>query len=1663
MARRRTFPTGSSRRLAQARHRALGRDAVATRLQGVEVLERRQVMAVDLATAGGADELDTPVTDLAFFSAAAVAPAAPTDFRIGYSSSLERSDALCFRFGETPQPGDTWRVLENGVPIPVNTRYYKGLSVDTWETTIAAVPFDFTGRQPWEIANNPAILPTAYGERALTAGNRYEIEVLRGGQSATSTTQYGRFRGASADGVNETQTGTVALLDLDYGGDLPTGVRVVRGVQGEQVAAIVLDAGTKVTLRLGELGYRGGYTSALDLLPASLVVQTNRQNVVAAKVAPVKNSPEWTLTLDSSGLAGAPGMVSVRIINNASRSGQVVAPRYLGVIVKDSAGNVPAKPEWLAVGAVNTNTVDAQNFFRGTAPSDNTGFKAFDTQYVYLNDGPLQRPTKPVTPSSPLEFNPSAWRSSSGGFDGKKLVQSLRESAKFGAVPQIVYYNLMTPDESQTIALANLQNRPFLVEYFKDLKFTLDTIRHFANGTTVSLILEPDLLAYMMQASYDAVNNSYRDPAAIPAMTDAAYEAGLLPDPGAGNRLPNTLPGFVEAINRGVRHLSTQMVDGRAESVNLEFGWKFNLWAFQLPAGGSVAKITDVLGWGEGRKEVQKAAQATADWYVKAGILTGDANRTMDFIALDKYGTDGGATGADKYPQNGPGYTDPTKATFFWNADHWNNYLLFAKTLHETLDHRPVRLWQIPVGHVNGSEYLLPSKPGLKATQAPDLANVDKQWEDSAVSYFFGDSFSGRSKGRDAAAAHAYFAEDVAEDPLVSTDGDGTIVWGSHMAAARDAGIESIMFGPGLANSTQGGGYLGPALDGFFWAAKAQDYLKKPVPIPRLLTSPGLGTKLTAHAPAASRQADGSRPAAVVTVHRTGDLSQAVSLPVKVAGGSADAGSDYSRSRTERLRVRFEAGQSSALLVIPTLPTRKPQPQETLHLRIGGASRSQPVTRATVMLGATPRLVTSIPSSAAAIVPLVNQFRAVETFSNPTNEGQIKDQLRAGTYPDPTAGNTKGEVSATQGLAAYPGDGRNTPGAFQVDLANMGISDPNNPAIETFGEWKGTAGSAKYASAYDTQIALSKQTLSDFFGIEVSAAGLITKIPAAAAAVFLKNDALASAGSAAWDPAANPLVGQHIDAFQTEQLSLYLAGRSESDILTGVTDSRTAPKAVMDLAEGLQQQVARSFMYAVYQKFQNHPEYKDVFAEAKKYFGATLKITASTGAFGVDPGQEFWCRFNGSFIVAGSYVRGERDMFGLISALVQAAQTGTGVWNATSTDITFTRVTPADVVGQSAIFTVNKTPLNVDASYPSIFHYGAVVSPLDEGVDWNDKAAWGVKGRSIAGGLGYTRLGTAQAVTGTTAASQPGIYRYSGLGTGGTLTLSGAGPFVVVSSVPSPVEITNGGYGVKANQGQTYTAGRTIDISSFGMTTPQQVLDASFYGWYDSSGTLAIAKVTDASVPTTVPAYLYFVPAAQGDAANVIANQNGFYDQSSPYYRSARVAVANAGVLGRPSTAEEWATHFRITPAAPGTGVIDASGVTGNVLVIADDTIATVKLGSGGSIAFAADWSRSAKTYVLNAQPAVGSGARPILAINAGDTIDARLVSGQPTWTIDNREQATADNNAPVSPFYRRYAAFSRYFATQGSATSVAEFAGSLRTTSPVADPASVIRAALRS
>ena len=118
-------------------------------------------------------------------------------------------------------------------------------------------------------------------------------------------------------------------------------------------------------------------------------------------------------------------------------------------------------------------------------------------------------------------------------------------------------------------------------------------------------------------------------------------------------------------------------------------------------------------------------------------------------------------------------------------------------------------LWQIPQGHINGSTTLT----------GRDLTNTVTSFEDSATSYFFGDSFTA-SGGR-----LAHFSSNKAEDASVTVSGN-TITWGEHMSLAADSGAMSVLFGAGLGISTRGSVTpAGGITDKDFWSDKATSYL----------------------------------------------------------------------------------------------------------------------------------------------------------------------------------------------------------------------------------------------------------------------------------------------------------------------------------------------------------------------------------------------------------------------------------------------------------------------------------------------------------------------------------------------------------------------------------------------------------------------------------------------------------------------------------------------------------------------------------------------------------------------------------------------------------------------------------------------------------------------
>ncbi|MFN4257861.1 MAG: cellulose binding domain-containing protein [Gemmataceae bacterium] len=457
----------------------------------------------------------------------------------------------------------------------------------------------------------------------------------------------------------------------------------------------------------------------------------------------------------------AAGRASLRIEDTVSGS-----VRYLGIRVRTADGELPGLPDYLALGSVSEDTTTDLNFWQDFQGDDATN-KRMDIRYIYLNGGP---------------FN--GWRTWSNA-DGFRAVSYIRESQKLGIVPYFVYYNIPDGGESYFTNLQHIQDLNYMEAYYQDLKRALDLIWSEAPDDHVGMILEPDFLGYLMQ-------NSGLQPDEIMAFTSAAYSSGVL-NSAVDPLFPNTVQGLVTSINYTISKYAP----------NVTFGWQVNLWASpgittSIPATG-LMRLTDTLGIEAGRQAIANEAALIAEYYVAAGVLTYGA----DFLAIDKYGLDAGAQ---------PGAaTNPTGSTWFWNLDHWNNYLLFSKTLHQTAG-LPIVLWQIPVGHINSSLAVNPYDP---SGQFPELTNTFTRYEDSAPTFFLGDSFLAEGD------RFTYFTTNAGGDPKLSVSGN-IVTWGSHMQEARDAGIVAILFGAGVGESTDGVG--SPPTDGYWWISQVQEY-----------------------------------------------------------------------------------------------------------------------------------------------------------------------------------------------------------------------------------------------------------------------------------------------------------------------------------------------------------------------------------------------------------------------------------------------------------------------------------------------------------------------------------------------------------------------------------------------------------------------------------------------------------------------------------------------------------------------------------------------------------------------------------------------------------------------------------------------------------------------
>src|SRR5581483_6393092 len=350
-------------------------------------------------------------------------------------------------------------------------------------------------------------------------------------------------------------------------------------------------------------------------------------------------------------LAGvAPGRTGLRLRDASSG-----AVRHLGVRVREPDGSLPGLPAHVAIGSVSEDTESDLALWRSFEEGAlNT---RVELRYVYLNGGPF-----------------GGWYDWQGG-GGSRARTFIRESKKLGMIPVFVYYDIPNAGESYATDLAHVQDAAYVGAYFADLARALDIVHDEGGDDPVGIVLEPDFIGYLMQLSG-------RRPDQIAAAVHAAYDAGVL-SRASDPAFPDTVVGFVSAVN----HLIAR------RAPNAFFGWQVNLWASLTDGSGIPAtglmRITDSLGIAAGRDRIRAEARKIAEYYAAAGILDHGAH----FVSIDKYGLDGGF---------GSGAAAPWSSTWFWNAIHWNNYLVFAGEIARATA-KPIVLWQIPVGHVNAS------------------------------------------------------------------------------------------------------------------------------------------------------------------------------------------------------------------------------------------------------------------------------------------------------------------------------------------------------------------------------------------------------------------------------------------------------------------------------------------------------------------------------------------------------------------------------------------------------------------------------------------------------------------------------------------------------------------------------------------------------------------------------------------------------------------------------------------------------------------------------------------------------------------------------------------------------------------------------------------------
>ncbi len=398
--------------------------------------------------------------------------------------------------------------------------------------------------------------------------------------------------------------------------------------------------------------------------------------------------------------------------------------------------------------------------------------KRIYSRYIYLNGGPGDYGWR-LNYSAP-EYNSAPL--------GMRAINYIRNSLKLGVVPILVYYNIADGGEAYTTDLEHIQNSNYMKNYFIDLKFLLDLINKENPIDETQIILEPDFIGYMFQ-------NSGKSPNDIMAIVNIIYDLGYL-NKNTDPIFQNNMNGLISCINYLISKTCPQV----------KFGWMINLWSnpVSIPGGNGIMKSSDYISNFDNAKQfIIQTASDTAKYYIDSGIL----NYRADFFSVDKYGLD--------YALYSSG--DVKNNPWAFNNDHWKNYLLYIKTIGDILK-IPCVLWQLPVGHLNSSLSISP----YTKEKYTNLPNTTNSGEDSAVTFFFGDTFTSSNV--------EYWGSNKWNDNL--TIQNNKITYKTKINNLKDYNIEMILFGQGVGISTVYSKTPSSSIvgDNYFLISKIQEY-----------------------------------------------------------------------------------------------------------------------------------------------------------------------------------------------------------------------------------------------------------------------------------------------------------------------------------------------------------------------------------------------------------------------------------------------------------------------------------------------------------------------------------------------------------------------------------------------------------------------------------------------------------------------------------------------------------------------------------------------------------------------------------------------------------------------------------------------------------------------